>query len=328
MKESIKGWEASTHLDAALEKLSADFAAREWQYLDVDPKDCWARAWAWPGSGTEDIVVCVHKGTSIFETFHRQDYFFLNYAYKSSYDAISYRFDNHITVEEGECYVGQPYTGYALNKAGHEEFIIIGVLMKKELFFRSLLPILSEDAGLFHFFLEPRSNEFAEEFIHLKPEKPSPIRSLLEMMVIEYASGQEDTQTVLKSLVMALLVYIARQYRKTKPETEEPGLPQRILSYTSEHMSTVTLKGIAAHFSYHPNYISTLLHNELGKTFSQLLLELRMERAVLLLRGTCLPIEEIANMLGYSNSSNFYRAFRDYYKQSPRQYMSLISQQA
>lgn len=62
--------------------------------------------WAWPGA-QEEIVVCGYKGISIFETFHWQDFFFLNYAYKGSYDAISYRYDNYITVNEGECYVGR-----------------------------------------------------------------------------------------------------------------------------------------------------------------------------------------------------------------------------
>lgn len=39
----------------------------------------------------------------------------------------------------------------------------------------------------------------------------------------------------------------------------------------SEHFDSVTLKDIAKHFSYHPNYVSTLLHRELGKSFSEIL---------------------------------------------------------
>lgn len=45
-----------------------------------------------------------------------------------------------------------------------------------------------------------------------------------------------------------------------------------------------------------------------------------MERADILLKGTNLSIEEISLMLGYSNSSNFYKAFREYYHTSPREY--------
>ncbi len=313
---------SAVNLRRALEKLGADFAARDWYYLDVAPNDRWARAWAWPGKPEEDIIVCVHKGTSIFETFHRQDFFFLNYAYKGSYDAISYQYDNFITVNEGECYVGQPYTGYALNKDGDEEFIIIGVMMRKELFYRSFLPVLSADPALFKFFLEPRTNQFSEEFLHLKLEKGSPVRSLLETMVQEYAFPKEDTQPILKTLVMATLMYIARRYRERKPTEKSGRLSDQIVRYMGEHTEAVTLKDIAAEFAYHPNYISGLLRRELGKTFSEILLELRMERAVMLLKGTDLPIEEMAYMLGYSNSSNFYKAFREYYHCSPREYIT------
>ena len=50
-----------------------------------------------------------------------------------------------------------------------------------------------------------------------------------------------------------------------------------------------------------------------------------MERATILLKGTDLSIEEIAAMLGYSNNSNFYKAFREYYHVSPREYQKLQS---
>ena len=48
-----------------------------------------------------------------------------------------------------------------------------------------------------------------------------------------------------------------------------------------------------------------------------------MDRAVILLKGTTLSIEEIAAMLGYSNPSNFYKAFRAFYGKTPREYMLL-----
>ncbi|MBR1670989.1 MAG: helix-turn-helix domain-containing protein [Butyrivibrio sp.] len=63
---------------------------------------------------------------------------------------------------------------------------------------------------------------------------------------------------------------------------------------------------VATHFNYHPNYISSLLHRETGRKFTEILLEKRMERAVLLMKHTTLSIEEISSMLGYSNHSNFY----------------------
>ena len=47
-----------------------------------------------------------------------------------------------------------------------------------------------------------------------------------------------------------------------------------------------------------------------------------MERAVLLMQNTTLSIEEISVMLGYSNQSNFYKAFKGYFGKTPRDYIS------
>ena len=87
-----------------------------------------------------------------------------------------------------------------------------------------------------------------------------------------------------------------------------------------DHSDVVTLKEIAERFNYHPNYISTLLHRSTGRKFSEILLEKRMARAILLMKNTSLSVEEIAAMLGYSDQSSFYKAFKNYYHVSPREY--------
>lgn len=309
-------------LESSIKRLGEHFARRDWKYLDVPAGSPKEKTYEWPGNPDEKIIICVHNGPDIDEPFHRQDFFFFNFAYKGNYRALSYKYNNHITVHENECYIGQPHTGYALITHSEDDFIIIGILIQKETFFKIFLPVLSADAKLFHFFLNPQINEYADEFIHLRFEDSCCIRILLDMMVIEYANPKEDTQDILQPLVLTLLMLVARQYKLSNPDLGDERLSDRIVHYMGEHTDAVTLKDIAKHFSYHPNYISTLLRREIGKSFSEILLELRMERALSLLRGTSLAIERIALMLGYSNSSNFYKAFREYYGKSPRDYMS------
>lgn len=308
-------------LDAAMESLGEQFAKRDWKYLDVPAGSPMEKSYAWPGPPEENIMICVHKGPDIHEMFHRQDFFFFNFAYSGDYGALSYKYDNHITIRENECYIGQPFAGYALYAHSEQEIIIIGILIQKETFFKTFLPVLSADTKLFHFFLDPQTNEYSEEFIRLHFDDPCSIRTLLEMMVMEYANPQEDTQAILQPMVLTLLMMVARQYKLSVPVPKNERLSDKIVRYMSEHSDAVTLKDIAKHFSYHPNYISTLLHKEIGKSFSEILLDQRMDRAVSLLKGTSLSIEEIAAMLGYSNSSNFYKAFREYYHQSPREFV-------
>ena len=274
----------------------------------------------WPGKENEDVMVCVFKGHEIREPFHRQDFFFLNYAYQNSYEALSSKYDNLITVHENECYIGQPYSGYALRGKSEQEIIILGVLIRKEAFFREYLPILYTDADLFRFFIDPQTNRFSDEFIHLAVPSGHAIRSLLEMMAVEYADAQSDTQPILKSMLQTLLLEIARRYRLQKNTTAKQTISEQILAYMDDHSDVVTLKTIAGQFGYHPNYISALLHKETGRTFSEILLEKRMNRAVLLMQNTTLSLEEISAMLGYSNHSNFYKAFKAYYGTTPREY--------
>ena len=144
------------------------------------------------------------------------------------------------------------------------------------------------------------------------------------MMVVEYADKKEDTQRILKSMLQTLLLEIARRYRIEKKGTELKTLSEQITDYMGDHSDVVTLKDIAAHFSYHPNYISSLLHKETGRKFTEILLEKRMERAVLLMKNTSLSIEEISALLGYSNHSNFYKAFKEYYQMTPREYLKTL----
>ncbi len=82
------------------------------------------------------------------------------------------------------------------------------------------------------------------------------------------------------------------------------------------------------HFSYHPNYLSGYLKRELGKGFSQIVLDQRMANAKSLLAATSLSIEEVAGMTGYTSPSNFYKAFKDYYQTTPREYIASLDNSA
>ena len=118
-------------------------------------------------------------------------------------------------------------------------------------------------------------------------------------------------------MVMSLTMYLASLYTRQRQTGGESQIYQ-IAAYIEANCDAVSLKSTAAHFGYHPVYLSRLLPEKTGKTFSELLLSARMQRARLLVDRTDLSIEKVAAMLGYSNSSNFYKVFKGYYGVSPR----------
>ena len=312
-------------LTLALDKLGNDFDSLDLTFYPMDTGDPDDVTSYWPGPDDEDVLVCVFKGDEINEPFHRQDFFFINYAYKNSYHALSAKYNNLITINEDECYIAQPFSGYALRKEKtDDDVIIIGVLIRKDSFFREYLPTVYTDSDLFRFFIDPQTDRFSDEFIHLPVTKDHAIRSILELMVMEYADKKDDTQRILKSMLQTLLLEIARRYRIEKAGTTPGTLSEKILDYMGDHSDVVTLRDIAGRFGYHPNYVSALIRRETGRTFSEILLEKRMQRAVLLMKNTTLSIEEISSLLGYNNHSNFYKAFRDHYGKSPRAYLAEV----
>ncbi|MGI6217004.1 MAG: helix-turn-helix transcriptional regulator [Coriobacteriales bacterium] len=307
-------------VEKAIETLAERFSEYDWTLYDVPGTGGTEKTWHWLGDDDEDVIVCVFQGTHLHEEFHRQDFFFFNYAYRGSYNALSQRRGNMTTILEGEMCAGQPYTGYALRPDGETECVIVGVLVRKELFFRTFLPMLTRSSRLLDFFLGPEDDVFSNKFLHLRAAPEYPYRTIIELLAVEYASGRYGSQGVMRSLALALTSYAMQQYEMDYPRDASEGPIGEIVSYIEAHSDSATLVGTAEEFSYHPNYLSALIKRETGKTFSQIQLEQRMKRAGMLICNTTLSVEDIASMVGYSSSSNFYKAFRGYFGCTPREY--------
>ncbi len=301
----------------AVDQLGAEFANLNWNFRPDPSSGRTELISQWLGPEDEDVMLCVFKGKSIHEQFHRQDFFFFNFAMKGDYRALSSRSEQETIIHEGDCYIGQPFSGYALRSSSTTDIVIPGILIRKEVFFNEYLSPLSADPSFLRFFLSPQVNQYSDEYIHLTLGMDSPILDLLDLMLVEYANKNEDTQKILKSLTFSLMMLLTREYGKQKNQESETTIDEMV-AWIEKHLDGVTLSSLSARFGYHPNYISALLHKNTGKTFSELLLSFRMQRAQLLLKNTDLSLEKIAAMIGYHNTSNFYKAFRATFNESPK----------
>ena len=304
-------------IDAAIDKLGRDFPNLKWDFSPDPSTGKNEPVSHWLGEESEEVMVNVFKGKKIDEQFHRQDFFYFHFAYRGDYVTLSEKYGSHTTIHEGECYIGQPYSGYAAKYDSDRECIIIGILIRIETFIREYLSALSADTTMLNFFLEPQKNKFSDEFIHLEIPDTSPVWKLLGIIAYEYANKTENTQKIIKPMVLSLAMYLASEYRRRNLH-ENIGMTDQVQEYIEMYSDTATLASTAAHFGYHPVYLSRLISKKTGKKFSELILESRMRKAKKLIELTDLSIEVIANMIGYSNTSNFYKAFRMYFGTSPR----------
>ena len=204
-------------LEQALTVLGTEFPLLNWDFRPDPSSGRTELISQWLGDPADEIMLCAFTGSHIDERFHRQDFFFVNFAYRGNYEALSASSQNRISMKEGDCYIGQPYSGYALKKDGGETVVIVGILIKKETFLREYLSVLGADTDLLHFFLEPAVNRYADGIIRFTPGADSPIWSILDLMVLEYVRRTDQSQSILKALFLSMAMYMTEAVRAQNP---------------------------------------------------------------------------------------------------------------
>ena len=107
---------------------------------------------------------------------------------------------------------------------------------------------------------------------------------------------------------------------RTVTAWERKNLLEQITVFVDANLEKkITLKMIANRFSVSVSTVTQLFQKKSDTTFHAFLTSRRMERAVvMILRGE--PLESVGKKLGYQDHSTFYRAFRNTFGLSPREY--------
>lgn len=89
------------------------------------------------------------------------------------------------------------------------------------------------------------------------------------------------------------------------------------------YKNDISLTDVASHLDLHPNYLSTIFKNQTKKTYSQYLREIRVKESIKLMQNTKKKQYEIATLVGFNDSSHFYRAFKEVTGTIPSEYKKL-----
>jgi len=104
----------------------------------------------------------------------------------------------------------------------------------------------------------------------------------------------------------------------------DAAIEQRILHIVLKHDGPLPFDKAAAALGLSPRTLKRRL-SEAGVTFSELVDKARRERALLLLRSPSVPLDDVAERLGYSTVSNLVRAFRRWTGMTPSAYRREVS---
>lgn len=137
--------------------------------------------------------------------------------------------------------------------------------------------------------------------------------SMLLEMYNEYNTQKIFYQKRIDSMLLSLLCLVCRS---VSLGSEKVGRAisttkiDEIIKYIQDHyFEDITNKSIGQHFNYHPNYLNKQILSYTGKSLYQYILSYRIARAIDFLCSTDLTIAEIAEMVGFANSSHFCKTF-------------------
>lgn len=141
----------------------------------------------------------------------------------------------------------------------------------------------------------------------------------------EYHNKDAGYECMIKADTLKILTLLLRHYRDDESTTAGGRklddkikcmhrLEQAVYYINTHYAEKLMLEDVASIVYMSPNYFSTYFHNVTGKTFSEYITLLRLQRAGELRSSTDLSVSDIALECGFRNLSNYYRLQKKYGK--------------
>ncbi len=165
--------------------------------------------------------------------------------------------------------------------------------------------------------------------IRLGAAQHAQVSRLLSELIAETEEGRFARGILSRSLAAQILVFICRAARGNnaavpREELRISSLLQRVSDYLDAHLNEeITLDALSRTVFLSKYHLERRFKQETGMSIHRMLLQKRMIRARSLMRARQ-PLTQIALSCGFSEYSGFYKAFRNEYGMSPREYLTYL----
>ena len=210
-----------------------------------------------------------------------------------------------------------------------EEGAFVGDILIRSSNFDSRFGELMTMSGVFSgFFRESLYGQSQPNFLMMHtPAGDKELQVRFRGLVVECVSPSDNHTNSCTTSWMKLL--LAQALRSCGDKVEIYHFPTggnpradcgEILQYIQQNSRTVRLSTLAKEFHYNETYLSRMLQNYAHQSFTEIVRDIRMNRAVEYLMNSSLRVHEIAGLVGYSSVDHFSRAFKALYGVSPQGY--------
>ena len=253
---------------------------------------------------------------------HQHEFFELFYVYSGK--CISTIDEVPVEFHQGDIGLYSPKAIHSMRTPDDGD-VVINILIRKKLFEQTFLSMVDNNDLITGFFMDalynPNSNQ---KHVVFKKEQTTIAPMIVIQMLYEYKKNDSFSQDILASYFSCLLSDLARSYTHKLSRTimRRNNIDISILlTYINVHYQTITLEKLAEHFHYSSRSISDFILKETGRTFRETLQNYRLVHACQYLSKTDISLNDLPELVGYSQRSTFERAFKEYFHCTPAQYL-------
>ncbi len=247
---------------------------------------------------------------------HYHDFFEINYVIKGN--PVGVIDGQEIHYKEKGLSIMNPNAVHYYKDYKDNRDLILNIVIPYRVFEKEIYHPLLNDQILNAFFIRYRvENSKNPSFIYIDQVELH-VQNIIEMLVNEYLYKRNYSLVAIESLLTLLFSFILRNSQNDKSGKDNPA--SEIIEYIYQNYQTCSLKKVAKAFNYHPKYLSSIIHNQTGQSYRNLITKIRLQNAQHYLLYTELTIEAIASKVGYKEKSSFYGSFKKQFKMSPNNF--------
>lgn len=258
---------------------------------------------------------------------HKHQFIEMNYCYAGR--SIQYIDNQKICLHPGELLIMDREIQQRINYARKED-ILVNILIRDNYEIMELLNNLhNKDTVLINFLDNiSKRNFYHHNYLVFDLNKDIVAKQLIENIISVGLNNHGKNSQLLHMMLQAFILKCSDDLI-LKQETIFSNLnlnkDLQIIDYINEHYKHLTLKELAIHFGYNPNYLGNLLNKVYGHSFKELLQMRRLNIACNLLQNGNYSIERISEYVGYENHSSLFRLFKKYLEITPQEYRRLLA---
>lgn len=265
----------------------------------------------------KDVFAILHLRYTRHQ-MHAHNYFEINYVQQGQCNFFFEKTSR--TMHEGELCIIAPNSQHDLTI--DDDSTVYTIMIRRSTFDTTFFSLLSQNDLLSHFFRTILQEKTHTNYLLFFTKTSDALEQTLRNLILENNKGDTYSNNCCISWINLFFSIVLRNYSETiQFYNYQMGSDfSLILQYIQHNYQTLTLSSLAELFHYSEPYLSTLIRQNTGFTFIDLIKRLRLADAVHYLKNSDLKIAEIAELVGYHSADHFSRVFRQNYQISPQEY--------